>query len=115
MDPLTLIAKLLGATWKVGAAMAVVAGVIFYGRQEGISIFVNLNDGLFQTIIVAGLIGAATVAVELLVAFARFVRWLGSRIAQFTAGGSARTESKTKCAEHAVVDIRIRRSFAGDI
>ena len=56
MDPLTLIAKLLGATWKVGAAMAVVASVIFYGRQEGISIFVNLNDGLFQTIIVAGLI-----------------------------------------------------------
>jgi hypothetical protein len=82
VDLLAFISKLLGVTGKVGAAAAAVAAVIYYSRQQGISIFFNLNDKLFQTIIVAGLIGAAIVATDLLVAFARFLRLLVSGISQ---------------------------------
>jgi hypothetical protein len=103
VDPLAFISKLLGITWKVGAAIAAVAAVIYYGRQQGISIFFNLNDKLFKTIIVAGLIGAVIVSIDLLVAFARLVLLLVSRILQHKANKTALKNMQSLTREFAEV------------
>ena len=80
METLAFIAKLFHATTRVGAAVAIAALVVYLGRRAGINFFVDLNENIFQTLVVAGIVGGAMVAVELVLAFGRFLRWIGSNI-----------------------------------
>jgi hypothetical protein len=80
VETLAFIAKLFHATTRVGAAVAIAALVVYLGRRAGINFFVDLNENIFQTLVVAGIVGGAMVAVELVLAFGRFLRWIGSNI-----------------------------------
>ena len=64
MDAFSFLAKLLGTSARVGAAIAFVAVAVYLGRRAGVNFFVDLNKTLFWTLVIAGLIGAAMVAVE---------------------------------------------------
>lgn len=80
LDVLSFIAKLIGATARVGAAVALLAGVIYVGRNAGIEFFVALPEGLYQTIVVAGLFGAFIVLVELVIQVGKGFRHIGKWI-----------------------------------
>jgi hypothetical protein len=80
LDPLAFISKLIGTTAKVGAAFAIAGVAVYFGRRSGIGFFIGLNDVVYQAIVVAGLVGAGSVAVELVVACGRALRWLGGKI-----------------------------------
>jgi len=95
LDPLTFVAKIIGTTARVGGAVALAAGTVVLGHRVGFSLFVNLNDSLYQGVVVAGLIGACVVAVELVILAGKGVRWIGSRIFERLAiWGDHRIEKK---------------------
>jgi hypothetical protein len=80
VDPLTFIAKLIGATARVGGAIALAAIVVYVGRRAGLGFFVGLNGSIYQGIEVAGLVGACIVAVELIIAAGKALRWIGRKL-----------------------------------
>jgi hypothetical protein len=65
LDPLSFIAKLIGVTARVGAVFALSALCLYIGRRAGVEFFINLDPVIFQTIIVAGIVGVCSVVVEL--------------------------------------------------
>lgn len=66
MDPLSFVAKLLGATARVGAVVALAALILYAGRREGVEFFTKLDPVLFQSVIVAGIIGGSAVVIDIL-------------------------------------------------
>jgi hypothetical protein len=96
MDPLSFIAKIVGVTARVGAIFAIAAGVVYVGRRSGIEFFVGLDLTLYQSIILAGIIGAGAVAVDLVVAVGKGILWLGSKIAaSFSLAAERRREKRS--------------------
>jgi hypothetical protein len=109
VDAFAFFAKLLGTSARVGAAIALVAVAVYLGRRAGVNFFVDLNETLFQTLVIAGLIGAAMVAVELVLAFGRFLKWISSRISNYMRKRAERKSVKNNALkEHAKSDARIR-------
>ncbi len=80
MDPFSFIAKLIGATARVGGAIALAAAVVFFGRRVGVGFFVDVNESIYQAIVIAGLIGACIVVVELVIVGGKGIRWIGSKV-----------------------------------
>ena len=93
MDPLTLISKVIEATGRVGAAFALAAGVVYVGRRSGVEFFTGLDSTVYQTVVLAGLDGAGTVAVEL--AIALWVRLRAKAARSYTAFSQTRTRKRT--------------------
>jgi hypothetical protein len=71
---------LLGCLRELGAIFAIAAGVVYLGRRAGIECFVGLDLTLYQSIILAGIIGAGAVAVDLVVAVGKGILWIGSNL-----------------------------------
>jgi hypothetical protein len=82
LDLLSFLAKLIGTTARVGAAFALLAAVTYVCRKAGIDVFAALPDGLYQAIVVAGLLGAAIVLVEFVIQVGRGLRQIGKWIAK---------------------------------
>jgi hypothetical protein len=82
LDLLSFLAKLIGTTARVGAAFALLAVVTYVCRKAGIDVFAALPDGFYQAIVVAGLLGAAIVLVELVIQVGKGLRQIGKWIAK---------------------------------
>jgi hypothetical protein len=63
LDPLVLVGQLIGVSARVGAVFALAALILYVGRRAGVEFFTGLEPVLFNTMIVAGIIGACTVVV----------------------------------------------------
>ncbi len=80
MDALSFLAKFFDVTARVGAAFALAAAVLYLGRVAGVEFFKALDPVLYQAIVVAGIVGACSVAVDMLIALRKFFsRWLKER------------------------------------
>ena len=77
MDPLSLIAKFIGVTARVGAVFALGALAIYCLRRIGAEPFASLEPIIYQTVVVAGVIGAATLAIEIAIALRKPVSGVG--------------------------------------
>ncbi len=96
VDPLSFVAKIIGVTARVGAVVALAAGAVYLARRAGIEFFVTLDQTTFVAIILAGLIGASAVAVELIIAIGKGIKWVGSWAARrLSASAERRTEKRT--------------------
>lgn len=82
MDPLSFIAKFIGVTARVGGMFALGACVIYALRRAGIQPFAGLDVLTYQIIMSAGVIGFCGVVVDLLIAFAKGVRWAWTKLRQ---------------------------------
>ena len=72
MDPLAFFLKLIGTTARIGAIIALTALALWVLVQVQIQPFATLaGTALYQTIIVAGMIGLCTVIVEIFIAISR--------------------------------------------
>jgi hypothetical protein len=72
MDPLAFLLKLIGTTARIGAIIALTALALCVLVQGQIQPFATLaGTTLYQTIIVAGMIGLCTVIVEIFIAVGR--------------------------------------------
>ena len=60
--------------------MALAAISVYAGRRAGIGFFVRLNESIFQGIMIAGLVGACIVVVDLVIVVGRGSRWISSKI-----------------------------------
>jgi hypothetical protein len=65
---------------KVGGAFALAAIVLYVGRLAGVGFFVELNSSIYQGIEIAGLVGACMVAVELIIAAGKGLRWIARKL-----------------------------------
>jgi hypothetical protein len=68
VDPLSFIAKFIGVPARVGAVIAVAALAIYGLRRAGFEPFASMEPTIYQTVAVAGVIGAAMVATAILLA-----------------------------------------------
>jgi hypothetical protein len=81
VDALSFLAKFFDVTARVGAAFALAAAILYFGRVAGVEFFKGLDPVLYQTIVVAGIVGACTIVVEMSVALGKsFSRWLKERV-----------------------------------
>jgi hypothetical protein len=72
MDALTFLLRLIGTTARIGAVIALTALVLGLFVQAGIPPFAQLaGTTLYQTIIVAGIVGISIVVVEIFIALYR--------------------------------------------
>ncbi|MGA7384629.1 MAG: hypothetical protein WBW81_08080 [Methylocella sp.] len=72
MEPLTFIAKMIGGTARIGAAVAIGAGLLVILRWMKVEPFISIEASTYGTILIAGIIGAGIVVVELIIAI-----WVG--------------------------------------
>lgn len=94
LEPLSFIAKMIGVTARVGGAFALAALAVYWLRNGGVEPFAGLDAGIYQIVVVGGLIGAGTVGVELLVHIWKGCVWLCARVAANIAASKARHERK---------------------
>ncbi|MHB8886597.1 MAG: hypothetical protein ACYC5H_16240 [Methylovirgula sp.] len=74
MDLFAFLAKTLGATARMGFAIALAALILWLGRRAKIDFFVTLDPVIFSAMIVAGIVGGCIVVAELtfsLIAFGK--------------------------------------------
>ena len=72
---LAFLSKLLGTTARIGAIIALTALTLMLLVQAQIQPFAQLaGTTLYQTIIVAGVVGACTVVVEIFIALRRLIK-----------------------------------------
>jgi len=64
LNPLAFIARFIGVTARVGATVALAALILWIGRSTRVGFFVKLDPVIFQSIVVAGIVGACGVVVE---------------------------------------------------
>lgn len=75
MDPLTFLLRLIGTTARIGAVIALTALTLGLLVQARIPPFAQLADTtLYQTIIVAGVVGFSIVVIEIFVASYRLTK-----------------------------------------
>ena len=81
VDILGLLGKFFGASWKIGAAFALLAVCVFGAHQYKIEPFAALDKSasLYQAIMVAGLLGATVVFIEIVKRAWEGIVWLGQR------------------------------------
>lgn len=93
MDPLSFLTKMIGKTARVGAGIALGAAAIFIMHRQNVEPFNNIDATTYGIIMVAGVVGAGTIVVKLIIACARgFARLF--EIAK--AHASIRAEKKTR-------------------
>jgi|SRR5208337_2621814 len=84
MEPLSFIAKFIGAAASVCAAFALAALGVYLGRRSRIEFFVNLDQTIYQAVVIGGLFCACVVIVESCIALVKWIRpkgakWLATR------------------------------------
>jgi hypothetical protein len=75
MDSLAFLLRLIGTTARIGAVIALTALALGLLVQAQVPPFVQLaGTTLYQTIIVAGIVGASTVVVEIFIGLHRLIK-----------------------------------------
>jgi hypothetical protein len=94
MDPLAFIGKVINATARVGGAIALAAIAVYLCRRAGVGFFVNLDKAVYQSIIMAGLVGACIVAVDLIIAIGKGMQWISRKLSARMAQGAERRNER---------------------
>jgi hypothetical protein len=81
MDTLAFLAKMIGATARVGAAVALGALLVSILRRMNVEPLASIDKSTYGAIVASGIIGACTVVVELMIAIGGVVQQVISQVA----------------------------------
>jgi hypothetical protein len=81
MDTLAFLAKMIGATARVGAAVALGALLVSILRWMNVEPLASIDKSTYGAIVASGIIGACTVVVELMIAIGGVVQQVISQVA----------------------------------